>query len=281
MARAGPEYRGPEDDGLGRIAARLAEGAPAESVLAEAVRLRDEGLEAARRAGAAVDELRQFCAVVAHDLRGPLSSALGWAELLAEGYGAPGGAVASSGAGAEAAGHVVSATREVMRMLDGLVALARIGSAEIVEEPVDLSAAARRAAERLRRDEPGRDVLVEVEPGLRARADRRLAERLMEELVRNAWTFTRPRQGARIRVYHPPGGEPGVAVADDGVGGDPERADRLFLPFGHLGAAPDLEGLGVGLAACRRIVARHGGAIRATPGSGGMTVVASLPGRGA
>jgi signal transduction histidine kinase len=69
-----------------------------------------------------------------------------------------------------------------------------------------------------------------------------------------------------------------IAVADHGIGFEEKYVDRIFQPFQRLHGAQRYEGTGMGLAICRRIVERHGGAIRATSQPGlGATFTISLP----
>jgi signal transduction histidine kinase len=69
-----------------------------------------------------------------------------------------------------------------------------------------------------------------------------------------------------------------VSVADNGIGIEPQYADRVFQMFQRLHARGDYEGSGIGLAIAKRIVERHGGTIwLQAPPAGGTTVVFALP----
>jgi signal transduction histidine kinase len=71
-----------------------------------------------------------------------------------------------------------------------------------------------------------------------------------------------------------------IIVEDNGIGFDEKQLNRIFAPFERLhGRSSQYEGMGMGLAICKKIVERHGGSITAnsTPGSG-ATFIISLPG---
>lgn len=61
-----------------------------------------------------------------------------------------------------------------------------------------------------------------------------------------------------------------ILVEDNGIGFDEKFVERIFLPFQRLHGRFEYEGSGMGLAICRKIITRHGGAITAQsrPGSG-------------
>jgi signal transduction histidine kinase len=131
---------------------------------------------------------------------------------------------------------------------------------------------AREIVAELRTGEPGRNVEVEIADGLRASGDPTLVRNLLQNLLENAWKFTRGRDPGRIEVGP---GEPRddgareFLVRDNGAGFAPEYADKLFRPFQRLHSEAQFSGHGIGLASVKRIVDRHGGDIRAEGREGG------------
>jgi light-regulated signal transduction histidine kinase (bacteriophytochrome) len=114
----------------------------------------------------------------------------------------------------------------------------------------------------LRRGEPERRVEIDVEPGLRAEADRNLIRIVLENLLTNAWKFTRKTPEPRIQVgatRHD--SRTAFFVRDNGAGFDMAYADKLFGAFQRLHLEADFEGTGIGLATVQRIIHRHGGRV--------------------
>lgn len=138
---------------------------------------------------------------------------------------------------------------------------------ELRRESVDLTALCTAIVDDLRAREPGRNVEVTIAPGLRAHADPALIRNALENLLGNAWKFTRNRPQAHIEVgvdEQIDGQPPALFVRDDGAGFDPKYAGKLFQSFQRLHAPTEFEGTGVGLATVMRIVSRHGGRMWAT-----------------
>ena len=113
--------------------------------------------------------------------------------------------------------------------------------------------------------------------------DPTLARTLMENLVDNAWKFTRQTRTARVEVGTTEvGGAPAFFVRDNGAGFDMAGAGQLFTAFQRLHSEDEFPGTGIGLATCHRIVDRHGGRIWAEGRVGeGATIFFTLPPSGA
>jgi signal transduction histidine kinase len=98
----------------------------------------------------------------------------------------------------------------------------------------------------------------------------------LENLLGNAWKYTGRKAEARIEVGSNAAGE--IFVRDNGIGFDPAQGDALFEPFRRLEGAQAFEVSGVGLATVQRVIARHGGRVRAEGAAGeGATFYFWLP----
>jgi hypothetical protein len=133
---------------------------------------------------------------------------------------------------------------------------------ELRREGVELSGVARHIVDELHRGEPGRKLDYRAPERIDVRGDPQLLRVLLENLLGNAWKFTRPRDVARIELGETTlEGEKVCFVRDNGVGFDMAYADKLFRPFQRLHSATEFDGSGIGLATAERIVQRHGGRI--------------------
>ncbi len=221
-------------------------------------------------------ELESFSYSVSHDLRAPLRAIHGFSGLLAQQVGA-----ALDAQGRHYLERVQDAAARMGRLIDDLLELSRVTRAPVRPEAIDLSRLATQVADELRAGEPRRAVEVTVAPGLAARGDPALLRAVLQNLMENAWKFTRLRADARIAVgANRDAGEPAFYVRDNGAGFDMSYAGKLFGAFQRLHSEEQFPGTGIGLATVKRIVERHGGRVWAEgePGAG-ATFFFTLPGQ--
>lgn len=155
-------------------------------------------------------------------------------------------------------------TRRTESLLREVLRLAQISRADFTPKQVDVTKMCEAVVGRLRDSSPGRDVQVEIQPGMVTQADPGLLRLLLVALLSNAWKFTSRRTGAWIRVgvtRSGPGGVPAFFVSDNGMGFDPQLGERIFHPFERGHAQGEFEGHGIGLAIARAVAVRHGGRV--------------------
>ena len=216
-------------------------------------------------------DLESFAYSVSHDLRAPLRAIDGFSRLLGERHDS-----ALDDEGRDYVARVRNAASRMGSLIESLLKMARLGRGGIRPVALDIGRMAADILGELRANEPGRDVEVDIAPNLRAVGDASLVRNLLENLLGNAWKFTRDRHPARIAIGREPGGA--FYVRDNGAGFPVEYAGKLFRPFQRLHSQEEFAGEGVGLASVRRIVERHGGTIRAEGVEGqGATFAFTLP----
>ncbi len=200
--------------------------------------------------------LQAFSYSVAHDLRTPLRGLSGFSEMLVEDYGDR-----LDGTGRGYARRIQAASEQMGAIIDDLLRLSRVSHAEMNLGPVDLSAEVAAIAGDLRASEPGRRVRFAIEDGVRVTADRALIHIVLQNLIENAWKFTRRRNMAIIEFGTTTAEDAAVCcyLRDNGAGFDPAYAHKLFQPFERLHKAQVFPGTGIGLATVQRIIERHGG----------------------
>ncbi|MES2642983.1 MAG: ATP-binding protein [Myxococcota bacterium] len=224
----------------------------------EAVQNMNSLLEArTRELAAANEELEAFSYSVSHDLRAPLRAIDGFSQALLSDY-----ADVLDETGASHLRRVRVGVSRMRQLIDDMLQLSRSTRIALEPAPIDLARIAADVAAELRARDPERAVQVEIPENLHVHGDPRMLRIVMENLLGNAWKFTRNQPAARIvvsGVTRPD--EVVVTVADNGAGFDMTYARRLFQPFQRLHSAEEFEGTGIGLAIVRRIVHRHGGRV--------------------
>lgn len=213
-------------------------------------------------------ELESFSYSVSHDLRAPLRAIDGFSQVLLSDYGK-----ALDDTGRDRLERVRRAAQNMAELINSLLKLARVTRLEMAREELDMSAIARDIVEQLKREEPHRNVRVDITPDLRATGDAHMMRIALENLLRNAWKFTGHRDDPQIVFGAERDGDEIVYfVRDNGAGFEMAFVDKLFVPFQRLHDVVDYPGTGIGLATLQRVISRHGGRVwaRGAPNVGAV-----------
>ncbi len=253
--------------GASNVARDITERRRAEDALARA----KEAAEIANR------ELESFSYSVAHDLRAPLRGIDGFSQVLLEDY-----ADKLDAEGKRVLNKVRDSAQHMAQLIESLLTLARVTQTDIRREPIDVSEVARAAADRLRREDKNRALELVITPGLKDIGDARLLGVAFDNMLGNAWKFTRKRPDARVEFgCTQVDGQTAYFLRDNGAGFDMAHSAKLFGVFQRLHAGNEFEGTGIGLATVQRIIRRHGGRIWAESKPGeGATFYFTLSGKG-
>lgn len=203
-------------------------------------------------------ELEAFSYSVAHDLRSPLITIDGFAQVLLENT-----TTLLDEPNRKHLERISTAVRRAHRLINDLLGLSKIVRAPMHVATVDLSRLAREILKTLLESAPTRSTEIAVAEGVTVQGDPGLLRIVLENLLSNAWKFTGRQERTQIefgsgvdrtgRTVH--------FVRDNGVGFDPRYAAKLFSPFQRLHSETQFPGTGIGLATVQRIIHRHGGEI--------------------
>jgi light-regulated signal transduction histidine kinase (bacteriophytochrome) len=199
-------------------------------------------------------ELEQFAYVASHDLQEPLRKVASFCQALERRY---------HGQLDERADQyidfAVDGAKRMQVLINDLLAFSRVGRSGREPEPVDLNEMAIRAQSALASaiEESGAQVNVGRLPVVLG--ERPLLASLLQNLIGNAIKF-RGEHPPLVRIearredeqWH-------FSCSDNGIGVDPEYAERIFVIFQRLHTKDAYPGTGIGLAMCRKIVEYHGG----------------------
>ncbi len=248
----------------------------AEDLLRDTVRKQAEAVDRLE----ALDAQRStFVATASHELRTPVTSILGSAELLADGHY---GELTLPQRGA--VDRLVRNGRRLHHLIEDLLSWDRIGSDHhvLVRTEVDVRRLSERAWTSLREHLEGRDLTATLEvpddvpdvPG-----DATQLERVLVNLLTNAIKFTPDGGAVRLSVWAEPDGVV-FEVGDTGTGIAEDDHTAVFEPFFRTSDAHTnaIQGSGIGLSVVRRVVEAHGGRVSLTSAVGeGTSVRVTLP----
>lgn len=215
------------------------------------------GRDRAEQRSQAKDE---FMAMLAHELRNPLSAITAALEVLQVGG-------SKDGAALRARDIIGRQTRHLARLVDDLLEVARAitGKVTLAGVPLDLADAVRRSVAQHASRADARRIEVEVESGSHwIHGDVVRIEQIITNVVSNAIKYTPPEGVIRVTLSTKDG-EVVLCVRDNGFGIAPELLPEIFEPFvqGERTLDRAQGGLGVGLTLVRQLVELHGGSVSA------------------
>jgi len=237
--------------------------------------------ELQRRAGER-DELEtmkdEFVLTASHELRSPLTSVQGFAELLMLERDK------LSPAQADTVEIILDNTRHLVRLLNDLLDLARsdAGRLTIKPEPTDASSLVEDAARTMRSqtEAKGQSLRTSIEPDLpRIAVDRDRIRQVLVNLLTNAHEYCPQGAAISLQAEHRDA-EVQLVVSDDGPGMPEDQLEHIFERFtrGDAGLTQHVGGTGLGLAISKSLVELHGGTIEVNSTLGqGSTFCVRLP----
>jgi signal transduction histidine kinase len=210
----------------------------------------------------------QFLMVLSHEVKTPLTSIIGWAQL----------AQSAPDIMPQALVTILRNAHAQQTLLERLLILSRIlmGKLMLSRGATDLWQLACEAEQRLHHAAEERKISITMQPpgsGLAVEADAKLLALAICEVIDNAVNFT-PAGGNITLHAHGEGGDNLLVVQDTGQGIEPEYLATLLKPFSQIARQEEIGGLGIGLALVRGIIEAHGGRVSITSaGHGHGTIV--------
>ena len=209
-------------------------------------------------------ELEHFAYVASHDLQEPLRKVVGFTSLLARRYQGRLDAEAD-----EFIGFIVQAAARMQDLIQDLLTYSRVGRSNEMAL-IDCEQVVNEAIANLQVEIESSTAQITRDPLPTLTANERELLQLFQNLVGNALKF----RGDRLPEIHisarRQGDEWVFHVRDNGIGLDPQFADRIFLMFQRLHRKDEYAGTGIGLTICKKVVEHHGGHIwvESAPGEG-------------
>jgi signal transduction histidine kinase len=219
-------------------------------------------------------DLEQFAYVASHDLQEPLRKVASFTQLLQKRYGGQMDERAD-----QYIAFAVDGAKRMQQLIQDLLGFSRVGrlGGELADVPLDEALAS--ALDNLDNlvEETGAVVTHDGLPVVRG--ERPLLVQLLQNLVGNAIKFRDPDRTPEVRITARRVGDSWeLECRDNGIGIDPQYAERVFVIFQRLHPKDVYEGTGIGLALCKKIVEYHGGRIWLGDADGpGTSICWTLP----
>jgi signal transduction histidine kinase len=201
-------------------------------------------------------ELEQFAYVASHDLQEPLRKVASFCQLIEQRYGDQ-----LDERGKQYIAFAVDGAKRMQQLINDLLAFSRVGRAA-AEQVVSGDEVVRQALASLGHAIEQSGARIDAGPLPAVRGEPTLLAAVFQNLIGNALKFHGNGGPPHVWISAERTGDEWVfTCADDGIGIEPEYAERIFMIFQRLHPKDAYVGTGIGLAMCRKIVEYHGGRI--------------------
>jgi PAS domain S-box-containing protein len=203
------------------------------------------------------EELARFAQVASHDLQEPLRMVASYTQLIAKRYKGRLDADAD-----EFIAYAVDGSNRMQRLIQDLLAYSRAGHDEQPLRAIKSEGALKDALKSLRATIEENQAVVTYDPLPTVTTDSTLLTQIFQNLVGNAIKY----RGLEVPCIHVSAIDNGgtewiFSVRDNGLGIEPQYFERIFVLFQRLHAREEFQGTGIGLAICKKMIARLGGRI--------------------
>lgn len=202
------------------------------------------------------NDLPRFASIISHEVAQPLQVASGYLEMLHYEFGA-----GLDPTALQWLDQVTESVDRVRRLVQDMVTFARAGRSGLALEPVDLNLVGEVAIAALRPLIAERAATVDVDPLPMVTGDEAQLTEVLEHLIDNAVKFVPSGASPRVQVSAEEVAEGVIVSIDDNGPGIPGADCGLVFDLFRRGPAEGVQGTGLGLALCHRIVEGHGGRI--------------------
>jgi len=229
-------------------------------------------------AEAAVRERDEFLTIVAHELKTPITSLLGYSQLFTRHFDR--GSTYTPNQVRGVLRVVVTQGSRLARLVNRLLSDSRLaaGTLTLVKERVDLSALVERVGRDMQETTTEHAIAVQTPGKVNVTIDPLHIEQVMANVLDNAIRYSPNGGPIEVAVSEPSASGVRVSVCDHGIGVPTDQREHLFDRFNRAHANSYQSGLGIGLYTSRQIVELHGGQIAAEfPPGGGTCFVVTLP----